>query len=77
VFVWLRPLWRSWRQELDNQLLEPTPGALFCYMCVIVFGVTYAADMEINDLEAELAELEAEELDNQLLEPTPGALRCS
>jgi glycine cleavage system regulatory protein len=32
------------------------------------------ADMEMDDLEAELAELEAEELDNQLLEPAPGAL---
>jgi hypothetical protein len=30
--------------------------------------------MEMDDLEAELAELEAEELDNQLLEPAPGAL---
>ncbi|WIA19295.1 hypothetical protein OEZ86_005643 [Tetradesmus obliquus] len=29
------------------------------------------ADMEMDDLEAELAELEAEELDNQLLEPAP------
>jgi hypothetical protein len=27
--------------------------------------------MEMDDLEAELAELEAEELDNQLLEPAP------
>lgn len=34
------------------------------------------ADMEMDDLEAELAELEAEELDNQLLEPAPGALHC-
>ncbi|KAF6258428.1 component of the ESCRT-III complex [Scenedesmus sp. NREL 46B-D3] len=29
------------------------------------------ADMEMDDLEAELAELEAEELDTQLLEPAP------
>jgi charged multivesicular body protein 4 len=32
------------------------------------------ADMEMDDLEAELAELEAAELDNQLLEPAPGTL---
>jgi hypothetical protein len=30
--------------------------------------------MEMDDLEAELAELEAEDLDNQLLEPAPGVL---
>jgi hypothetical protein len=38
---------------------------------VQTFAVHSVQDMEMDDLEAELAELEAEELDNQLLEPAP------
>jgi hypothetical protein len=52
-------------EELDNQLLEPAPGALHCcyFVCyLVVCNKSWCfAGLELDNLEAALAEMEAEE----------------